>query len=267
MKVNGKVIVVTGGGNGMGREIVLQLLNQGSRVAAIDVNMSGLEETYDLSGKNPKLSLHQVDITDREKVGELVNDVLAIHHHVDGIINNAGIIQPFVKIEDINEGLAERIINVNYFGTLYMIKAFLPKLIERPEAHILNVASMGGFFPVPGQSIYGASKAAVKLMTEGLAAELKETNVGVSVVIPGGIATDIMKNSELSSEASKASSAQMKILLTPKRAAALIIKTMERNKAVAYIGKDSKVMNLFYKISPKIPGKLMGIFVKELIKQ
>lgn len=267
MKVNGKVIVVTGGGNGIGRELVLQLLNQGSRIAAIDVSMSALEETYDLSGRNPKLSLHRVDITDKHKVRELVNDVVAIHHHVDGVINNAGIIQPFVKVADINEGLAERIINVNYFGTFYMIKAFLPRLLERPEAHILNVASMGGFFPVPGQSIYGASKAAVKLMTEGLAVELKETNVSVSVVIPGGTATDIMKNSELSSTDSKVTSAQMKILLTPKKAASIIIRTMEGNKVVAYIGKDSKAMNLLYKISPKIPGKLMGIFVKDLVKQ
>ena len=71
----------------------------------------------------------------------------------------------------------ERVLNYNFYGQIYMTKAFLPYLLERPEAHIVNVSSMGGFFPVPGQILYGASKAAVKLFTEGLYAELIETNV------------------------------------------------------------------------------------------
>lgn len=125
------------------------------------------------------------------------NKVVAEHGHVDGIINNAGIIQPFVDLNDLGMDRIERVLNINFYGTLYMVKAFLPFLLERPEAHIVNVSSMGGFLPVPGQSIYGASKAAVKLMTEALHSELKGTNVSVSVVIPGGIATDIKKNSDI----------------------------------------------------------------------
>jgi short-subunit dehydrogenase len=67
----------------------------------------------------------------------------------------------------------ERVMNVNFYGTLYMTKTFLPHLLTRPEAHVVNVSSMGGFLPVPGQVIYGASKAAVKLLTEGLHSELQ----------------------------------------------------------------------------------------------
>ena len=94
----------------------------------------------------------------------------------------------------------------------------------------------GGFLPVPGQSVYGASKAAVKLLTEGLSSELKDTNVNVSVVIPGGIATDIKKNSNISSNISTDSS-KTNMLLTPEKAAELIIKSMERKNCVLILEK------------------------------
>ncbi|HRD39265.1 MAG TPA: SDR family NAD(P)-dependent oxidoreductase, partial [Bacteroidia bacterium] len=70
-------------------------------------------------------------------------------------------------------------------------KSFLPHLLKRPEAHIVNISSMGGFLPVPGQSIYGATKAAVKLLTEGLRSELLDTNVRVTLIFPGAIGTNI----------------------------------------------------------------------------
>lgn len=101
---------------------------------------------------------------------------------------------------------------------------------------------------MPGQSVYGASKAAVKLLTEGLSSELHDTNVNVSVVIPGGIATDIKKNSNISSNVSTDSS-KANMVLTPEKAAELIIKSMEKKKLRTYIGKDCNVMNMLYKIS------------------
>jgi len=76
-------------------------------------------------------------------------------------------------------------------------KLFLPLLLERPEAHLVNVSSMGGFIPFPGQTIYGAAKAAVKIFTEGLLSELKETPAKVTVVHPGAVATNITQNSGL----------------------------------------------------------------------
>ncbi len=258
MKVNGKVMVVTGGGNGVGRELVLQLLDKGAYVAAIDINMKGLDETKKLSGNHMRLSLHEVNITDKEAVESLVTEVKKVHGTVDGIINNAGIIQPFIHILDMDYATIDRVMNVNFYGTLFMVKAFLPILIKRPEAHILNVSSMGGFFPVPGQSAYGASKAAVKLLTEGLKSELRDTQIGVSVVIPGGIITDIKKNSNIENSQNAEDAVGNKLLLTPQKAAELIIETIEKNKSKAYIGKDCKVMNLLNIISPTLASKLIN---------
>ena len=262
MEVKNKVIVVTGGGNGVGRELVLTLLNKGAKVAAVDINEEGLGETYALSGRNKNLTLHTVNIADQEAVKALVKSVIKYHGQVDGVINNAGIIQPFIPVDEMDMDKINHVINVNFYGTLYMSKAFLPELKKRPEAHITNVSSMGGFFPVPGQSIYGASKAAVKLLTEGLYAELVDTKVGVSVVIPGGIATNIMKNSDPDIKTSDVDAKGMKMLLTPKQAAGLIISSMEKNKFRMFIGKDANLMNIMYKFSPKLAIKLIRKFLK-----
>ncbi|OMF28233.1 SDR family NAD(P)-dependent oxidoreductase [Paenibacillus sp. FSL H8-0259] len=112
------------------------------------------------------------------------------HGKVDGIINNAGIIHPFLKVNELEYDKIKLVMDINFYGTLYMVKSFLPYLLKRPVVHIANVSSMGGFLPVPGQTIYGASKAAVKLLTEGLRAELKDTNVKVTLVFPGGVSTN-----------------------------------------------------------------------------
>jgi NAD(P)-dependent dehydrogenase (short-subunit alcohol dehydrogenase family) len=154
MKVQNKLIVVTGGGSGMGRALVLDLLSRGAKIITIDINESALQETASLAGdKKDLLSTFVVDITNKISVEELLNKVIAQHGFVDGIINNAGIIQPFVKVNELKYETIERVMNVNFYGTLYMTKTFLPHLLTRPEAHIVNISSMGGFLPVPGQTI------------------------------------------------------------------------------------------------------------------
>lgn len=173
MKVNNKVMVVTGGGGGLGRALVLNLLSKGARVAVVDIDESGMQETVELAGeKRGDISIHRVNIGDREAVHALPDQVIVAHGVVDGLINNAGIIHPFVRVNDLGYDVIDRVINVNLYGPLYMTKAFLPFLAKRPVAHLANVASMGGFVPVPGQTIYGLTKAGVKLLTEGLKSEL-----------------------------------------------------------------------------------------------
>ena len=109
---------------------------------------------------------------------------------------------------------------------------------------------MGGFLPVPGQSIYGASKAAVKLMTEGLISELQDTTVGVTVAFPGGVETEITKNSGADLKIDEDSASTYK-LLQPREAAQMMVDAMEDNKARLYAGKDFKMMNRLYRLMPK----------------
>jgi short-subunit dehydrogenase len=161
--------------------------------------------TFWLAVKNEQLTIYTVDITNKEFVEQCVAKIIIVHGHVHGLINNAGIIQPFVKLNELSYESIERVVKVNFYGTLLMTKAFLPHLLTRPEAHIVKVSSMGGFLPVPGQTIYGATKAAVKLMTEGLRSELMDITVHVSVVVPGAVSTNITAKSGLGIPSSSSS--------------------------------------------------------------
>lgn len=271
MKVQGKVMVVTGGGNGIGRELVLNLLSKGASVAAVDINESALQGTVELAGaKKEQVSTHVVNITDKEAVAALPERVISRHGAVDGIINNAGIIQPFVRIKDLDYAAIERVMNVNFYGTLYMTKAFLPYFLARPEAHITNISSMGGFLPVPGQTIYGAAKAAVKLLTEGLHSELLNTNVKVTVVFPGAIGTNIAANSGVgaSLRISENSRQQPPIKpLAPSKAAQIIIAGIEQNHYRILVGPDSAFMDFIYRISSKHAAKFIFQQMQSLLPE
>lgn len=270
MKVRNKTIVVTGGGNGMGREIVLNLLLKGAKVAAVDMREEALNETAKLAGNNAKnLSLHVLNITDKQAIEKFPQDVIAIHGSVDGLINNAGIIQQFVKINELDYENIERVMHVNFYGTLYMIKAFLPYLLKQPEAQIVNISSMGGFLPVPGQSVYGASKAAVKLLTEGLYSELLNTNVKVSIVFPGAIGTNISANSgvivpKVSDTDAKKSNIKV---LPPNEAAEQIINGMINNKLYIYVGSDSKFLNFLYRLCPGVATRFIAKKMQSLLSK
>jgi short-subunit dehydrogenase len=257
MKVAGKVVVVTGAGSGMGRELTLELVRRGASVAAVDMRAETLAETKklaeDLGGKVATFTL---DITDAAAVAALPGKVEAALGTADALINNAGIIQKFVKVNELSIDDAMRVMKVNFDGPLILIKAFLPVLLKRPEAHLLNVSSMGAYAPVPGQSVYGASKAAIKLLTEGLRSELMGTSVGVTVVFPGAIATNIAQNSGMAIPANAADMPQTKT--TPADVAARqMVDAIENNQPRITIGPDAKFMDRFSRLNPVAAANLI----------
>lgn len=266
MKVANKVIVVTGGGNGIGRQVVLELLRRGAGVAAVDIRQDGLEETVRLAGAGDRVAAFVVDITDREAVDALPSKVGDALGTVDGLINVAGITQPFVRLADLDDDAIERVVNVNLYGTIHTVKAFLPLLLERPVGHVANVSSMGGFLPVPGQTIYGATKAGVRLLTEGLYAELRETRVGVSVVFPGAVGTDITTNSGVASPGAAASEDGSSFPTTsPEDAASIIVDGIEADRLHIFVGRDSRLMNLFTRLAPRRATHLIQRKMKDLL--
>lgn len=267
MRIQDKVFVVTGGGNGMGREVVLGLLQRGAKVAAVDLNEAGLAETATMANAGDRLTTHALNVSDRAAVLKLPAAVEKAHGQVDGLFNVAGIIQPFVKINDLDFDVIERVMNVNFWGVVNMSKAFLPTLLARPEAGLLNVSSMGGFLPVPGQAAYGASKAAVKLFTEALFAELQGTNVSVTVVFPGGVGTNITANSGVDTAKMMASMEGKKQpkTTTPADAGRQIIEGMEKGAFRVRIGSDATFMDRFSRLNPKRATLLIANQMKALL--
>jgi short-subunit dehydrogenase len=268
MKAHNKVIVVTGAGNGIGRELCLMLLKKQAIVAGVDLNQEALAETQKIAGVgDDRFKGYVLDITDKAKVDALPDEVVKHFGTVDGLINNAGIIQKFIPVNDLPIEQINRVMNVNFYGTLNMTKSFLPFFLKRPEAHIVNISSMGGFIAFPGQTIYGAAKAAVKIFTEGLYAELKDSNVNVTVVHPGAIATNITANSGLGGPKIDASSAKNAMTLSPAKAAKNIIRGMEKNKFRVTVGKDATILDLLYRLNPWVATNFIGKMMKKTLKQ
>jgi short-subunit dehydrogenase len=266
MKLAGKVLVVTGAGSGIARAVTLEAVRRGARVAAVDLNTTTLEETRTLAAADSAVSTHVLNITDRAAVEALPGQVIARQGTVDGLVHCAGIIQPFAKLQDLEYGAIERVFAVNWWGTLYLNKTFLPQLLAGPEAHIVNVASMGGFLPVPGQTVYGASKAAVKLLTEGLHSECAGTNVHVTAVFPGAVATNITANSGVTIPIDDATAAgQTRKITTPERAARDILDGMESNAYRVLIGPDAKLMDALYRLTPRRSARLIADRMKDLL--
>lgn len=267
MQVINKTIVVTGAGSGIGRELTLQLLQKEANVVGVDIHENALAETQKIAGVgNERFKGFVLDISNKEMVDALPKQVIEYFGAVDGIINNAGIIQKFIPVNDLDFEDINRVMNVNFYGTLYLTKAFLPLFLERPEAHIVNISSMGGFIPFPGQTIYGAAKAAVKLLTEGLYAELKDTNVKVTVVHPGAIATNITENSGLGKPKIELSKRQGQMALPAQKAAEIIIRAMEKDKYRVMVGKDATFLDFLYRFSPKYATNFIQKKMAELRK-
>lgn len=265
MSLQNKVFVVTGAGNGIGRDVALELVRRGAKVAGVDINPQWLEETKSLAGNaSEHFSAHAVNITDRDRVMALPDEVSGIHGPVDGLINVAGIIQPFVRVNDLDFESIDRVMNVNFFGVLNLIKAFLPGLLSRPEAHLVNTSSMGSYAPVPGQTLYGASKAAVNLLTEGLRSELRGTSVAVTLVFPGAIGTNIAGNSGLSMTADSQDSPKMK-MVSPAEAARLIVDATEAKKKRILVGSDAKTMYRLTKLNQDFAANLIYQGMKSLL--
>ena len=266
MRVANKVFVVTGAGSGIGRALSLSLLLRGAKVAGVDLNSDSLEETAKLVHQwKGDFAAYTANIAERAVVEALPEQVLSRFGVVDGIINNAGIIQPFSRLNDLDYPTIERVLNVNLLGTLFVTKSFLPHLLKRPEAHIANLSSMGGFVPVPGQTVYGAAKAGVKLLTEGLASELLDTNVRVSVVFPGAIATNIMANSGVDLRPISAGAGGGMKALTPGKAAEIILRGIEHNAYQIFVGKDALLMDKLYRLNPGFAARTIANKMRSLL--
>lgn len=266
MELAGKVVVVTGAGSGMGRQLSLELAKRKAKIALVDFRAETLEETAKLVKElGATCSTHILDVSDAKAVEALPEAVKKELGSADVLINNAGIIQPFVMVNELSMKDAMHVMNVNFNGPLMLIKEFLPGLLTRPQAHILNVSSMGAYAPVPGQSVYGASKAAIKLLTEGLRSELLNSKVGVTVVFPGAIETNIAANSGMTQMSAENSDSKFPTTKADV-AAKLMIDAILNNKPRLVIGKDAKMMDKLSRLNPVFAAKLIYKQMASLLK-
>jgi NAD(P)-dependent dehydrogenase (short-subunit alcohol dehydrogenase family) len=202
----GRLAVVTGGGSGMGRELVIKLAAEGCAVAACDVRQETAQETVALARAGAPggttVSAHACDVADEAQVSRFRDEALAAHgaSHVDLVFSNAGIGGGGSFINDPRE-VWERVFAVDFWGTYHCARVFLPLLMQSSEGVLVNTSSVNGFWASLGAGMphtaYSTAKFAVKGFSEALIEDLRinAPHVRVVLVMPGHVATNIVANS------------------------------------------------------------------------
>src|SRR6266436_1475762 len=171
--------VVTGAGSGIGRALAQQLAAARARLALADIDEAGLSQTArSLEKKGALITTHVVDVADEKAVRSFAEDVRKKHGRATLLINNAGVALEGT-FEEISLDDFRWLMNINFWGTVYGVKYFLPMLKREERAHIVDISSVFGLIAPPGQSAYSASKFAVRGFTESLRHELARTTVRV----------------------------------------------------------------------------------------
>ncbi|HEY2460358.1 MAG TPA: SDR family NAD(P)-dependent oxidoreductase [Candidatus Acidoferrum sp.] len=252
----GGVAVVTGAGSGIGRALAQRLAEAGSALALVDINEKELAETVALlTGKRAEITTHHVDVANEEAVRDFAEDVTQRHGRATLLINNAGVAL-HGTFEQISLDDLRWLMGINFWGTVYGVKYFLPVLRRQPRAHIVNISSIFGIIAPTGQTAYSASKFAVRGFTEALRHELAETSVAVSCVHPGGIRTAISRNGRLGANAPQsaqdAAVARFDELTptSPEAAAARILRGVELREPRIVVGADARQADILQRLRP-----------------
>lgn len=191
-----KVAVITGSANGLGRALATEFYRQGCHLALIDINLSGLEKLKsDLQNGNQIITIYQTDISNEKEIITTRQEIINQHQHIDILVNNAGISisQTFDQID-----LADykRLIDINFWGTVYCSKHFLKDLKQQENSRLVNIISDFALMGFPGKTTYSSSKSAVMGFTNSLKTELADTTVKVCLVIPPPLDTGLVVNSK-----------------------------------------------------------------------
>lgn len=265
MRFAGKTALITGAAGGIGRALALDLWERGAHLALVDVDADGLARVGAAlaAGRRQKVSLHVVDVADREGVHALPGAVVAEHGGLDLLINNAGVALGG-SFEETAEEDFEWLLSVNLIGLTRMTRAFLPLLRARPGARIVNLSSLFGIIAPPGQTAYAASKYAVRGFSDALRHELAGTGVGVTCVHPGGVATSIATSARVprhidQETAQRRARAFAKLLrMPPARAAAIILAGIAREKPRIIVGSDARLAIFIERLLPVHYWALIG---------
>ncbi len=253
-----KVVLITGGSSGIGLAAAKQLAAAGAHVWLAARRTELLEaalKEVEAARRDPsqQCGIVSVDVSDPGQVGRVVEKVIKSAGAPDVVINSAGITQPGY-IQDLSREVFERLMQVNYLGTVYVTTAVLPAMLARGSGHIINISSMAGYLGVFGYSAYGASKFAVTGFSEVLRAEMKPHCIRVSVAFPPDTDTPQLAYEEPFKPAeTRALSGNTKALSADKVAHS-ILHQAEKGHFMIFPGTDSR---LFYILTSKLPKSLV----------
>ena len=256
--MTGKIALVTGGASGMGRIIALRLATRGAKVAIFDVNEPGLAETVSMASG---ISSYHCDISSIEDVEAKVAQVAADLGPVDHLVHAAALMPSHQLVNETHESM-ERLFQINYFGTTYLIKSVLPSMMERKSGRIIVFGSIAGHAMVPHMGAYCATKAAVNTYVEILQNEIRESGVNVHLVCPPAVNTPLIDQSlETDSAGSMREAKESGRLADPEKIVDAIDKGVAKNKDIIYPG-EARILMLLHALLPRLWWKIVLKFEK-----
>ena len=255
-----KAAVVTGSARGLLKALATELFRQGCNLALLDIDLNGLEELKTtLPSDRQIVTIHKADISREQEIISARAEVLAQHRQINVLINNAGvsISQPFDQV-----GLADfqRLFDINFWGTIYCSKHFLPDLKLQPRSRLVNIISDFALMGFPGKSAYGSSKSAVMGFTNALRTELAGTNVRVSLVRPPPLNTGLIMSSKHIDEQKRKNEAAFlaKKSMSLDKAARKIISKVKTGKFRIVIGSMMFWIDLASRVFPTAVHRMVG---------
>ncbi len=258
--IRGSAAAVTGAAGGIGRALALELAARGCDLALADRDEAGLQATAAEIGRagSQKVTAHRVDVGEPQQIADFAEAAIAAHPGLNIVVNNAGVAL-LGQFNEIDQAQMDWLMDINFWGVVHSTRAFLPHLARQREAHIVNLSSIFGIIAPPGQTAYAAAKFAVRGFSESLRHELQmaASPVRLSVVHPGGVSTNIVRNSRAGSGVTDNARRAQTIerfdavaRTTPAAAALRIIAGIEKNKPRILIGNDARFMDLLQRFRP-----------------
>jgi len=187
MNLNGNTVLITGGGSGIGLALATRFLENGSKVIVCGRNLEKLES---IKSKFPKLHIKRSDVANEDERLTLFNSVIEEFPEINIVINNAGI-QQRINLKDADWNACRQEIAINFEAPIHLSVLFIPNLLNKENAYIINVTSGLAFMPPAWVPVYGATKAGMHSFTFSLREQLFNTNIGVIEVIPPAVDTDL----------------------------------------------------------------------------
>ena len=253
--IYGRNVVITGCSTGIGKELTVQLVkNFGCNVKGVARNKQKLDLLKEELGD--KFDYRRFDISDENAWYDFSEEMQNIGYNVDVLINNAGMIQEFSQYADMDMQTIRKIVDTNFNSVIFGVAAFLPLIKKSKFGYIVNISSASAILPVCGETVYSATKGAVRAFSESLAQDLSGFGIGVSCVMPGPVKTDLYKQRDAGGSAKKDYELVEKIGITAETAAKRIIKAMRKRKVRVLIDAVAKLMDFGMRVAPSLTQKI-----------
>lgn len=255
--IRGKRALITGAASGIGRAIALALAREGAHLYLWDIDDAGLEEVASETGRfGVEVVADHCDLAHPAEITSGLETMRDCWEHLDILINNAGVVF-FGKTEQTTDEQWQRLLSINLLAPIQITRALLPMLLERPQAHILNVCSVAGLAATKGFAAYHVSKYGLVGFSEALRAEYWRRGLGVTALCPGLVKTKLLGAAVSRNEAELGEDPPDWIFVSAEKVAAKAVQAVRRNRGVVLVGGTA---HLLWNMKRFAPGLVHRVF-------